>query len=79
VTDQIRGPSRPATAEIIARFANAGRDDPTIAERLGITAAQVRGLREEFDIPPGETRWSHGHQRPGESAGEAATAAGGGN
>jgi len=75
VTDQIRGPSRPATAEIIARFANAGRDDPTIAARLGITAAQVRGLREEFGIPPGETRWSHGHQRSGETT-KAATAAG---
>jgi hypothetical protein len=52
------------------------RDDPTIADRLGITVAQVRGLRKEFDIPPGETRWSHGHQRPRESAEDAATAAG---
>lgn len=62
--DQISGPSREATAEIIARFANAGRNDPAIAGRLGITVAQVRGLRKEFGIPPGETRWSHGHQRP---------------
>jgi hypothetical protein len=54
VTDQIRGPSRQATAEIIARFANTGRDDPTIAARLGITAAQVRGLRRQFGIPAGD-------------------------
>jgi hypothetical protein len=33
------GPSRKATAEIIARFAATGRDDPTIAARLGITVA----------------------------------------
>jgi hypothetical protein len=61
--ERISGTSRAATAEIIARFANSGRDDPTIASRLGITAGQVRSLRDEFDIPPGETRWSHGHQR----------------
>src|ERR1700693_1856891 len=33
------GPSRKATAEIIARFAATGRDDPTIAARPGITVA----------------------------------------
>jgi hypothetical protein len=71
--DAITGPSRSATAEIIARFANGGRDDPTIAARLGITVSQVRSLRAEFNIPPGETRWSHGHQRIDETA----TAAGG--
>lgn len=76
MADQIRGPSRSATAEIIARFANAGRDDPAIADRLGITVGQVRGLRKEFRIPPGETRWSHGHQRSAAGAGEAATSAG---
>jgi hypothetical protein len=76
MADKIRGPSRSATAEIIARFANAGRDDPTIAGRLGITVAQVRGLREEFGIPPGETRWSHGHERQANDAEDAATAAG---
>src|SRR5260370_762395 len=42
------------------------RGRPTIAARLGITAGQVRGLRKEFGIPPGEPRWSHGRQRPGE-------------
>ncbi len=50
-------PSRAATAEIIARFAATGRDDPAIAARLGITAVQVRELRKEFGIKPGETRW----------------------
>lgn len=70
MTDQIRGPSRQATAEIIARFANTGRDDLTIAARLGITVAQVRGLREEFDIPPGETRWFRTHHETATAAGE---------
>lgn len=78
MADQIRGPSRQATAEIIARFANTGRDDPTIAARLGITAGQVRGLRKEFGIPPGETRWSRA-VISGPQAKTAATAAGEGN
>ena len=59
--DRMNGPTREATAELIARFAATGRDDPTIAVRLGITVAQVRGLREEFGILPGETRWTPRH------------------
>jgi len=41
------GPSRKVTAEIIARFAATGRDDPTIAPRLGITVAatSISGIR----------------------------------
>ena len=69
MAERISGPSRQATAEIIARFANAGRDDPAIASRLGITAAKVRGLREEFGIPPGEARWTHSYERPAPAAG----------
>lgn len=57
--EQITGPSRQATAEIIARFAATGRDDPSIAMRLGITVPQVRGIRRQFGIPAGETRWFH--------------------
>jgi hypothetical protein len=70
--DRITGPSRAATAEIIARFAATGRDDPTIAARLGITAGQVRGLRKEFGIPPGETRWRPRHHAARETATTAA-------
>ncbi|MEV4181659.1 hypothetical protein AB0J28_09450 [Streptosporangium canum] len=58
--------SRQATAELIARFAATGRDDPTIAARLGIPVSQVRTLRTEFDIKPGETRWTPRHH-PGPS------------
>jgi DNA-binding NarL/FixJ family response regulator len=50
-------PSQQATAELIARFALAGKDDPSIAVRLGISVSTVRRLRKEFGIPPGETRW----------------------
>jgi len=66
MSDRITGPSREATAEIIARFAATGRDDPTIAVRLGITVSQVRALREEFGILPGETRWTPRHQAAAE-------------
>jgi hypothetical protein len=50
--------SRPGTAgcaptKLIARLAHASRDDPRIGLLLGITAAQVRGLRKEFGIPAG--------------------------
>jgi predicted transcriptional regulator len=57
VTHPITGPSRDATAQIIARFANAGIDDPRIAARLGITVAQVRGIRRRYRIEAGEQRW----------------------
>jgi hypothetical protein len=44
VADRICGPSRAATAEIAARPANTGRDDPTIGARLGITVDQAKDL-----------------------------------
>lgn len=56
-TEPLNGPSRDATAELVARFANAGRDDPTIAACLGITVYQVRKLRKDYEIPAGEQRW----------------------
>lgn len=59
----IRTPSTDATAGLVARLASAGRNDPTIATRLGISASQVRRLREEYEILPGETRWLS-HQSP---------------
>lgn len=58
--------SRQAIAELIARLANLGRDDPTIAAHLSIPVSQVRALRREFDIKPGETRWTPRHQPGGE-------------
>lgn len=62
MAERMNEQTRQATAEIIARLANAGRDDPTIAARLGITVSQVRGLRRAFEIPPGETRWIGGRR-----------------
>lgn len=44
-------------AEITARFALAGKDDPTIAAVLGRSVSYVRALRKEYEISPGETRW----------------------
>lgn len=61
MTHRITGPSRQATANIIADLARGGCDDPTIAARLEITVSQVRGIRKEFNIPPGETRWIGGN------------------
>jgi len=57
MTAAIQGPSREATAELVAQLATAGRDDPRIAVLLGITAEQVRDLRQEFGITAGERRW----------------------
>lgn len=44
-------------AELIGRLAAKGRDDPTIAGVLGITAAKVRRIRIAYKIPAGERRW----------------------
>ncbi|MEQ4717891.1 helix-turn-helix domain-containing protein [Nonomuraea sp. B19D2] len=44
-------------AEIAARFAGRGHNDPTIARVLGVSVSTVRRLREEYGIAPGETRW----------------------
>lgn len=63
----IRTPTTDATSELIARLANMRRDDPTIAARLGITVSQVRALRKEYGIKPGETRWTPRHQPGGEA------------
>lgn len=61
----LSGPSREATAELVAQLALAGRDDPTIAARVGITVAQVRGLRGEYGIPPGARRAGGGRGETG--------------
>jgi hypothetical protein len=53
----ISGVYKDNLVDLIGTLAAAGRDDPTIAARLGITANQVRRLRKEFDIPAGERRW----------------------
>lgn len=71
----MRTPTTDATAAIVARFAMTGRDDPTIAARLEITVSEVRALRREYDIPPGETRWlSHRNPLNTRYAGEEAPA-----
>ncbi|GAB2918501.1 helix-turn-helix domain-containing protein [Nonomuraea fastidiosa] len=48
-------------ADIIARFAARGRNDPTIAGVLGVSVTTVRRLRKEYNIPPGEMRWLPAH------------------
>jgi hypothetical protein len=60
MTARITGPSRQAIANVIADLARGGVDDPSIAVRLGITVAQVRGLRRDFKIAAGERRWIGG-------------------
>ncbi len=57
----LNGPSRENVADLIAALAFQGADDPTIAVRLELSTSQVRMLREEFEIPPGETRWVSPH------------------
>jgi len=52
-----RTPTTDNQAEITARLALAGRDDPTIARTLECSISHVRALRREYEIPPGETRW----------------------
>ncbi|MET7336004.1 hypothetical protein [Nonomuraea sp. NPDC005650] len=52
-----RTPSTDNQAEIAARFALAGKDDPTIARVLECSVSHVRALRKEYNIAPGETRW----------------------
>lgn len=52
-TARLVGPSRENAAELIAVLAHRGRDDPAIAARLGLTPAQVAGVRREHGIPPG--------------------------
>lgn len=52
--------TRENLAELIWRLACIGRDDPTIAGVLGITASEVRTLRKQNDIPAGERRWLGG-------------------
>lgn len=42
---------------MIRGLAGIGRDDPTIAVRLGITVSQVRGIRRDYGIEAGEQRW----------------------
>lgn len=49
--------------ELIARFAKAGTNDPSIAARLGVSVSMVRRLRKEAGISPGETRWLS-HRNP---------------
>jgi hypothetical protein len=52
-----RTPSTDNQAEIAARFALAGKDDPAIARTLECPVSHVRALRKEYEIAPGETRW----------------------
>lgn len=52
-----RTPSTDNQAEITARFARVGKDDPTIARVLECSVRHVRALRKEYGIDPGETRW----------------------
>jgi hypothetical protein len=59
-----RTPSTDNQAEIAARFALHGHDDPTIARTLECPVSHVRALRREYDIPPGETRWLTHHSPP---------------
>lgn len=47
-------------AEMIRRLAGIGRNDPSIAIKLGITVSQVRGIRRQFGIEAGEQRWTGG-------------------
>jgi hypothetical protein len=58
-----RTPTTDNQAEIAARFALSGKDDPTIARTLECTIRHVQALRQEYDIDPGETRWLT-HQSP---------------
>lgn len=53
----IAGAYKDNLVELISRLASAGRNDPDIAARLGITASQVRRLRAEFAVSAGERRW----------------------
>jgi hypothetical protein len=54
---KITGQYRANLAEFIERMARASISDPRIADRLGITVAQVRDIRKEYEIPAGERRW----------------------
>lgn len=58
--EPITGQYRVNLSEFIFRLARAGNDDPSIAATLGITAAQVRGIRREYGIEAGEQRWRGG-------------------
>ncbi|MFG1963131.1 hypothetical protein [Nonomuraea sp. NPDC049028] len=52
-----RTPSTDNQAELAARFAMVGKDDPSIARILECSVSHVRALRKEYEIDPGETRW----------------------
>lgn len=52
--------SRFNTTQLIAKLAGLGRDDPTIADRLGIKVSAVRTLRRAAGIEAGEQRWLGG-------------------
>lgn len=54
---RLTGQTRENVAAMVARLARLGRNDPSIATTLGISVAQVRGIRDEYDIPAGERRW----------------------
>lgn len=49
--------TRQNLADLIAALARIGRDDPTIATRLGLTTDQVRRIRGDAGIAAGEQRW----------------------
>ncbi len=54
---EMNEPTRANLAEMVGRLAGIGRDDPTIAGVLGITAAEVATIRRQNEIPAGERRW----------------------
>jgi hypothetical protein len=51
-----KGPYRDSLAATIREMAQAGHNDPAIANHLNITNYQVRGIRNEYGIPAGEPR-----------------------
>ncbi|MER7126678.1 hypothetical protein [Micrococcus luteus] len=57
MAERISGIYEENLRQMIGRFALTGRDDPTIAARLGITVGQVRRIRKKYNIAPGEQRW----------------------
>lgn len=48
--------SRDNVAVFVESLANMGRDDPSIADALGITVSQVRSIRREYEITAGAKR-----------------------
>jgi hypothetical protein len=51
--------------ELVRTLARGGSNDPAIAERMGLTVAQVRKLRKDNDIPAAERRWLRGGEDRG--------------